>query len=109
MYACVICSVFPSAGLSADVPGEFTMEVICVISRAGGQQGSVGIIRVSGMEAFDMLHKVFRRYGEKPAVAWKPKSHTVYYGEAIDPGGTVLDEVYKYVFVVLVMIIGTQC
>lgn len=78
--------------------------MVCIME-PGGQQGSVGIVRVSGMNAFDMLPKVFRRRGERPPESWEPKSHRVYYGEAIDPGGAVLDEVCNHISVVVVTVI----
>lgn len=62
-----------------------------------GQQGSVGIVRVSGMDAFQMAMRVFKPRGGNRIEGWEPESHRIYYGDAIDPEGDVLDEVLMMV------------
>ncbi|EFN58878.1 hypothetical protein CHLNCDRAFT_19706, partial [Chlorella variabilis] len=83
----------------------------------GAAQGAVSIIRVSGADAVAIAQQVFAPYSAQRrhaaaagpaarqapaaghpdpathAAAWQPESHRVYYGTAIDAGGTVLDEV----------------
>lgn len=63
-------------------------DTIAAIATAPGV-GGIGIIRISGSEAFPLLHKIF--------VPNKPRSHYVshklYYGMVIDPsGGQIFDE-----------------
>ena len=62
---------------------------------AGLHSGSIAIIRLSGADAFDMAHKVFRPSAAitRAPSAWQPKSHQIYHGHAVDAHGTALDEV----------------
>ncbi|GFR47846.1 hypothetical protein Agub_g9626, partial [Astrephomene gubernaculifera] len=58
----------------------------------GMSHGSVAIIRISGSDAVAIASKVFRPGGRVRA-DWRPESHRVYYGTAVDPEGRLLDEV----------------
>lgn len=72
----------------------------------------MSIIRLSGLDAVHIAQQVFRpakaatvqqgkqqqqQQGRMPATAggaaWEPESHRVYYGQAVDAAGTMLDEV----------------
>ena len=63
---------------------------IAAISTAMSASG-IGIIRISGPEAFAVLEKVFRPKNEKKVMSEQP-GYTVHYGMAVD-GDQVLDEV----------------
>lgn len=67
--------------------------IVAIVSGAHGQ-GAVSIVRISGMEALDVARRVFRLPSGR---AWEPKTHRIYYGNAIDHDGTVLDEVLSLV------------
>ncbi|KAL4440664.1 hypothetical protein ABPG77_000373 [Micractinium sp. CCAP 211/92] len=61
----------------------------------GAAAGAVSIIRLSGANAVPLAQQVFQpgsgsRAGGK---MWKPESHRVYYGRAVDAAGGTLDEV----------------
>ncbi len=61
----------------------------------GAAAGAVSIIRLSGANAVPLAQQVFQpgsgsRAGGK---VWKPESHQVYYGRAVDAAGGTLDEV----------------
>ena len=62
---------------------------------AGGQGGSVAIIRISGRASLDIAKQVFRT--SSPKREWLPKSHRIYYGHITDISGGVLDEVLALV------------
>jgi tRNA modification GTPase len=55
-------------------------------------QGSVAIIRVSGSDAVQVAARMFRP-GGKFRFDWRPESHRVYYGKAVDGDEVVIDEV----------------
>jgi hypothetical protein len=57
-------------------------------------QGSVSVIRLSGMEVWEVAQRVFRP-GGKFQFKWLPESHRVYYGTAVNSEEQVLDEVRK--------------
>lgn len=64
----------------------------------GAQQGAVSIIRLSGDDAVPIAQRVFSPAGQPAkqqaaAARWEPESHRVYYGQAVDAAGGVLDEV----------------
>ncbi len=68
-------------------------DTISAISTALGE-GGIGIVRLSGPDAFAVLKKIFRGPNGKPRQ--KFESHRLYYGQIIDPDGDVhepLDEV----------------
>lgn len=64
-------------------------ETIAAISTAMNSAG-IGIVRISGDEAFDIIKKIFRPMKKKDISA--VPSHTVHYGNIVD-GDEVVDEV----------------
>ncbi|AGY59002.1 tRNA uridine-5-carboxymethylaminomethyl(34) synthesis GTPase MnmE [Gloeobacter kilaueensis] len=63
-------------------------ETICAIATAiVPQQGSVGIVRLSGDEAQAIAARVFRAAGKQ-----RFESHRIHYGHFVAPDGTVIDE-----------------
>ena len=65
-------------------------DTIAAAATALGSAG-IGIIRISGTDAFAVLEKVFRPKNEKKVMSEQP-GYTVHYGMAVD-GEQVLDEV----------------
>ena len=65
-------------------------DTIAAAATAMGSAG-IGIIRISGTDAFAVLEKVFRTKNEKKVMSEQP-GYTVHYGMAVD-GEQVLDEV----------------
>lgn len=65
-------------------------DTIAAISSAAGNSG-IGIIRVSGDEAIQIVDKIFRA-GKKDKKLLDVDSHTVHYGHIVD-GDNVLDQV----------------
>lgn len=65
-------------------------DTIAAAATAMGSAG-IGIIRISGTDAFAVLGKVFRPKNEKKVMSEQP-GYTVHYGMAVD-GEQVLDEV----------------
>lgn len=65
-------------------------ETIAAISTAMNNSG-IGIIRISGEEAFDIIEKIFRPANPEKKLR-EVKSHTVHYGTIMD-GETIVDEV----------------
>jgi tRNA modification GTPase len=56
--------------------------------------GGVGVIRVSGADAFALVLPLFRRPGMKDALSTFPTSHQLTYGSILDPSTSeILDEV----------------
>lgn len=71
-------------------------ETICAVSTAPGV-GGIAVVRVSGMEAFLIVDKVFRSTRQSFRVQ-DAKSHTVHWGQVMDGKGQVLDEVVITIF-----------
>lgn len=78
------------------------MEGDTIAGIASGMGGGIGIIRVSGMETFDIVNRFFRtkkfldpvqceHWDEKYLL--KKESHTIQYGFIVDENGEVFDEV----------------
>ena len=65
-------------------------DTIAAAATAMGSAG-IGIIRISGTDAFAVLEKVFRPKNEKKVMS-EQSGYTVHYGMAVD-GEQVLDEV----------------
>lgn len=65
-------------------------ETIAAISTAMNEAG-IGIIRISGEEAFEIADRVYQSKGGKKKLSSQP-SHTIHYGYICD-GETVIDEV----------------
>lgn len=64
-------------------------DTIAAISTAQGA-GAVGIVRISGNEAFDLAEKIFRGKNQFSSFA----SHTINYGKIVNPSnGETVDEV----------------
>ena len=61
---------------------------ICAI--ATGQGGAIGIIRISGPQAFDMADAIFTPKGKKEPLSSKA-SHTLTYGVVHDERGDTID------------------
>ena len=64
-------------------------ETIAAIATAMNNSG-IGIIRISGEDAFSIIHKIFRPAKEKDMM--QVPSHTVHYGTIMD-GDRIVDEV----------------
>lgn len=68
--------------------GQQTSDTIAAIATPPGT-GGIGIIRISGPEAYIILQRLFRPYRPHPSFI----SHTLYFGTVINRDGRVLDEV----------------
>lgn len=64
-------------------------DTIAAISTAPGE-GGVGIVRISGKDAFKVAGKLFRPSRQKD---WLAESFRVHYGHVVDGTGRVIDEV----------------
>ena len=65
-------------------------DTIAAIATPPGQ-GGIGVIRISGAEAFALVQPLFRFAGQANGL---PLSHVLTYGRIVDPtGGEILDEV----------------
>jgi tRNA modification GTPase len=63
-------------------------DTIAAISTPPGE-GGIGIVRISGKEAFAVGRKLFKFTGK----VQEPESHRLYYGHILDPGeGGIVDE-----------------
>ncbi|KAF4349979.1 hypothetical protein G4B88_024490 [Cannabis sativa] len=70
--------------------------IAAVVTPTGGPSGAVGIVRLSGSSAVDIVGRVFRRKVKRKnrsSGSWRPTSHVVEYGVVVDSGGNVVDEV----------------
>lgn len=66
---------------------------IAAISSAYGESG-IGVVRMSGPEAFSIAKKIFVPASScAPGAAFEPEPRHMYYGHIHDPGGGTLDEV----------------
>ncbi len=68
--------------------GQQTSDTIAAIATPPGT-GGIGIIRISGPEAFSILQRLFKPY--RPHQSFT--SHTLYYGTVNNSDGRILDEV----------------
>ncbi|XP_062101160.1 uncharacterized protein LOC133807043 isoform X3 [Humulus lupulus] len=69
--------------------------IAAVVTPTGGPPGAVGIVRLSGPSAVDIVGRVFRRKVKRKngsSGSWRPTSHVVEYGVVVDSGGNVVDE-----------------
>ncbi|WOL08680.1 hypothetical protein Cni_G17433 [Canna indica] len=88
-------------GSAGDVDKDATSvgwgTIAAIVTSMGGGPAAVGIVRLSGPTAVDIVARVFRparRSKEGSCVfSWKPRSHFVEYGFAVDRKGNVIDEV----------------
>ena len=67
----------------------FKTDTIAAISTAMTNSG-IGIVRISGDEAFEIIDKIYK--GKKEKILSKQKSHTIHYGYIVD-GEEIIDEV----------------
>lgn len=65
-------------------------DTIAAISTAMSAAG-IGIVRISGREAFSIIDRIYRTKGKEKRLSEEP-SHTIHYGYIVDEGETV-DEV----------------
>lgn len=66
------------------------LDTICAVSTAPGA-GGIGVIRVSGRDAFKIASSVFKPRGNKDLMT--AASHTLHYGHVVDPvSGEIVDE-----------------
>lgn len=83
----------PKIGLSRRSPRHPSLDgdTICAISTPLGE-GGIGIIRVSGGKAIQVVSEIFEAKGRQSLS--KAKTHTIHYGRIIDPTtGQWIDEV----------------
>ncbi|KAL6596156.1 hypothetical protein ACP70R_047520 [Stipagrostis hirtigluma subsp. patula] len=66
--------------------------IAAIVTSLGGGPAAVGIVRLSGPDAVAVAGRVFRPARRAPA-PWRPRSHFVEYGLALDAEGNVIDEV----------------
>ncbi|KAL6900796.1 hypothetical protein ACP4OV_005472 [Aristida adscensionis] len=66
--------------------------IAAIVTSLGGGPAAVGIVRLSGPDAVAVAGRVFRPARKAPA-PWRPRSHFVEYGVALDAEGNVIDEV----------------
>jgi tRNA modification GTPase len=74
--------------------------IVAIVTSMGGPPAAVGIIRLSGPTAVDIVGSVFRpgSRSKKKKISsseysWRPTSHVVEYGVVLDSQGNVVDEV----------------
>lgn len=69
--------------------------IAAIVTSLGGPPGAVGIVRLSGPAAVSVGGRVFRPLSKRKRknTGWRPKSHFVEHGVALDPHGDVIDEV----------------
>lgn len=72
--------------------------IAAIVTSIGGPPGAVGIVRLSGLLAVDIVGRVFRPVNKKKkkssgSGSWRPTSHVVEYGVVLDRQGDVVDEV----------------
>ncbi|SHF03922.1 tRNA modification GTPase [Thermoanaerobacter uzonensis DSM 18761] len=72
---------------------KMVFDTIAAISTFPGEAG-IGIVRISGDDALEIISKIFKPY--KPKDIKKVKSHTLHYGHIVDPE---TEEVYDEVLV----------
>jgi len=83
----------PKIGLSRRSPQHPSLDgdTICAIATPLGE-GGIGIIRVSGGKAIQVVNEIFEAKGRQPLS--KARTHTIHYGRIIDPTtGQGIDEV----------------
>lgn len=70
---------------------KMEFDTIAAISTSPGEAG-IGIVRISGDRALDIISRIFRPYRKKDVK--NVKTHTLHYGHIVDPDtGEVYDEV----------------
>ena len=86
------------------IDGGGASTIAAVVTPTGGPPGAVGIVRLSGPSAVDIVGRVFRSARRKKrkkgfSGSWRPTSHVVEYGVVVDSHGNVVDEVYTYTYI----------
>ncbi|KAL5221081.1 hypothetical protein ABZP36_025794 [Zizania latifolia] len=66
--------------------------IAAIVTSLGGGPAAVGIVRLSGSDAVAVAGRVFCPARREPT-PWRPRSHFVEYGVAVDGDGNVIDEV----------------
>ncbi|KAJ0026450.1 hypothetical protein Pint_08297 [Pistacia integerrima] len=73
---------------------ESSRTIAAIVTSVGGPPGAVGIVRLSGSKAVDVVGRVFRPLKtRKRKTSWRPTTHVVEYGVVLDAQGDVVDEV----------------
>ncbi|KAL5777121.1 hypothetical protein ACOSP7_010047 [Xanthoceras sorbifolium] len=77
---------------------ERSTTIAAIVTSMGGPPGAVGIVRLSGPSAVDIVGRLFRPVKKKKSkscgsTSWRPTSHVVEYGVVLDHQGNVIDEV----------------
>ncbi|XP_031256487.1 uncharacterized protein LOC116114480 [Pistacia vera] len=73
---------------------ESSRTIAAIVTSMGGPPGAVGIVRLSGPKAVDVVGRVFRPLKtRKRKTSWRPTTHVVEYGVVLDAQGEVVDEV----------------
>jgi tRNA modification GTPase len=83
----------PKMVLSRRAPRHIPLDgdTICAVATSLGE-GGIGVIRVSGEKAIQVVSQIFEAKG-RPSLS-KAKTHTIHYGRIIDPAtGQGIDEV----------------
>ncbi|KAF0899718.1 hypothetical protein E2562_022564 [Oryza meyeriana var. granulata] len=82
-------SVQPPPDYGGGGPGT----IAAIVTSLGGGPAAVGIVRLSGSDAVAVAACVFRPARRAAPAPWRPRSHFVEYGVALDGDGNVIDEV----------------
>src|SRR6185369_12075640 len=70
-------------------------DTIAAIATPPGE-GGIGIVRISGPDAFDIATKIFHSRSGRPADL---RSHTIHYGDILDPGANeTVDDALLLIF-----------
>lgn len=87
---------FVESDPSGDASEADAATIAAIVTPVGGPPAAVGIVRLSGPTAVGVAARVFRpaRKQTKGDCFWKPRSHFVEYGFALDKQGNVIDEVH---------------
>lgn len=74
---------------------ESSRTIAAIVTSMGGPPGAVGIVRLSGPKAVDVVGRVFRPLKKrKRKTSWRPTTHVVEYGVVLDAQGNIVDEVF---------------
>ncbi|KAG8047295.1 hypothetical protein GUJ93_ZPchr0008g13291 [Zizania palustris] len=75
-----------------DYGGGGSGTIAAIVTSLGGGPAAVGVVRLSGSDAVAVAGRVFCPARREP-MPWRPRSHFVEYGVAVDGDGNVIDEV----------------
>lgn len=76
----------------AAAEAERARTIAAIVTSLGGGPAAVGIVRLSGPDAAPSRARV--PAGQEGGAPWRPRSHFVEYGVALDRDGGVIDEVH---------------